>query len=114
MYIDGTKNETNSNRKTLLWRGTINYRLAALLDTIDALYTRYNAFLSGNGYDQKYGFGNAQMFIIGGMEKVREVIRKNRERKLTKYKKLSNNSIIEIESPLRWNCKTPDQAERDR
>ena len=102
LYIDGTKIEANANRYTFVWRGTINYHLAGLLDTIDALYTRYNAFLSENGYDQKYGFGHAQMFIIEGMDKVREVIRKNRERKLTKHKKLSNNSVIEIDncSPL--------------
>lgn len=44
----------------------------------------------------------AHMFVIEGMEKVREVIEKNRKRKLTKYKKLSNNTIIEIDncSPL--------------
>lgn len=99
LYIDGTKIEANANRYTFVWRGTINYHLAGLLDKIDALYTRYNAFLSENGYDQKYGFGHAQMFIIEGMDKVREVIRKNRERKLTKHKKLSNNSIIEIAEP---------------
>ena len=98
LYIDGTKIEANANRYTFVWRGTINYHLAGLLDTIDVLYTRYNTFLSENGYDQKYGFGNAQMFIIEGMDKVREVIRKNRERRLTKHKKLSNNSIIEIDS----------------
>ena len=42
------------------------------------------------------------MFIIEGMEKVRRVIEKNRKRKLTKHKKLSNNTIIEIDncSPL--------------
>ena len=42
------------------------------------------------------------MFIIEGMDKIREVIRKNRERKLTKHKKLPNNSGIEIDncSPL--------------
>lgn len=42
------------------------------------------------------------MFIIEGMDKVRDVIEKNRKRKLTKHKKLSNNSIIEIDncSPL--------------
>ena len=102
LYIDGTKIEANANRYTFVWRGTINYHLAGLLDTIDALYTRYNALLSENGYDQKYEFGHAQMFIIEGMDKVREVIRKNRERKLTKHKKLSNNSVIEIDhcSPL--------------
>lgn len=42
------------------------------------------------------------MFVIEGMEKVRRVIRENRERKLTKHKKLSNNTVIEIDncSPL--------------
>ena len=102
LYIDGTKIEANANRYTFVWRGTVNYHLAGLLDTIDALYARYNAFLDENGYDQKYGFGHAQMFIIEGMDKVREVIRKNRERKLTKHQKLPNNSMIEIDncSPL--------------
>lgn len=38
------------------------------------------------------------MFIIEGMDKVREVIEKNRSRKLTKHKKLSNNTLIEIDS----------------
>ena len=36
------------------------------------------------------------MFVIEGMEKVRDVIEKNRKRKLTKHKKLSNNTMIEI------------------
>ena len=42
------------------------------------------------------------MFVIEGMDKVREVIEKNRKRQLTKHKKLSNNQIIEIDncSPL--------------
>lgn len=42
------------------------------------------------------------MFIIEGMDRVREIIKKNRERKLTQHKKLSNNSIIEIDhcSPI--------------
>ena len=42
------------------------------------------------------------MFIIEGMEKVRHVIEENRKRKLTKHKKLSNNTVIEIDncSPL--------------
>ena len=71
-----------------------------LLDTIDALYTRYNALLNENG--EKYALGNIRMFIIEGMDKVRDIIEKNRKRKLTKHKKLSNNSIIEIDncSPL--------------
>ena len=33
-----------------VWRGSINYHLAGLLDTIDALYAKYNAFLYENGY----------------------------------------------------------------
>ena len=37
-YIDGTKIEANENRYTFVWRGTIHYHLAGLLDTIDSLY----------------------------------------------------------------------------
>ena len=76
--------------------------MAGLLDTIDALYTRYNTLLNENGYGQKYELGNARMFVIEGMDKVRDVIRKNREYKLTKHKKLPNNTVIEIDncSPL--------------
>lgn len=102
LFIDGTKIEANANRYTFVWRGSINYHLAGLLDTIDALYTRYNTLLEENGYGAKYDLGNARMFVIGGMETVRRIIRKNRERKLTKHKKLSNNTVIEIDncSPL--------------
>ena len=102
LYIDGTKIEANANRYTFVWRGTLNYHLAGLLDTIDSLYTRYNELLNENGYGQKYDLGNVQMFIIEGMDKVRSVIEKNRKRRLTKHKKLSNNTIIEIDncSPL--------------
>jgi len=102
LFIDGTKIEANANRYTFVWRGSINYHLAGLLDTIDALYGRYNALLSDHGYDRKYELGNARMFIIEGMDKVREVIEKNRSRKLTKHKKLPNNTLIEIDccSPL--------------
>ncbi len=102
LFIDGTKMEANANRYTFVWRGSINYHLAGLLDTIDALYEKYNTLLHENGYGLKYDIGNAQMFIIEGMEKVRRVIEENRKRKLTKHKKLSNNTIIEIDncSPL--------------
>ena len=102
LFIDGTKIEANANRYTFVWRGSINYHLAGLLDTIDALYQRYNAFLEEHGYGAKYDIGNAQMFIIEGMDKVRKVIEENRKRKLTKHKKISNNTIIEIDncSPL--------------
>ena len=102
LYIDGTKIEANANRYTFVWRGSINYHLAGLLDTIDALYAKYNAFLYENGYGPKYDLGEARMFVIEGMEKVRKVIEENRRRKLTKHKKLPNNTIIEIDhcSPL--------------
>ena len=102
LYIDGTKIEANANRYTFVWRGTLNYHLVGLLDTIDALYTKYNELLNENEYGQKYDLGNVQMFIIEGMDKVRDVIEKNRKRKLTKHKKLSNNTVIEIDncSPL--------------
>lgn len=102
LYIDGTKIEANANRYTFVWRGTLNYHLVGLLDTIDALYAKYNELLNENEYGQKYDLGNVQMFIIEGMDKVRDVIEKNRKRKLTKHKKLFNNTIIEIDncSPL--------------
>lgn len=102
LYIDGTKIEANASRYTFVWRGTLNYHLAGLLDTIDALYTRYNELLNENEYGQKYDLGNVQMFIVEGMDKVRDVIGKNRRRKLTKHKKISNNTVIEIDncSPL--------------
>ena len=102
LFIDGTKIEANANRYTFVWRGSINYHLAGLLDTIDSLYKAYNEFVSTNGYDVKYEIGDAIMFVIDGMDKVREVIEKNRKRKLTKHKKLSNNKQIEINncSPL--------------
>ena len=102
LFINGTKIEANANRYTFVWRGSINYHLAGLLDTIDSLYAEYNAFLKENGYGPKYDLRNAQMFVIEGMDKVKSVIEKNRKRKLTKYKKLSNNTVIEIDncSPL--------------
>ena len=102
LFIDGTKLEANANRYTFVWRGSINYHLAGLLDTIDSLYEKYNTLLHENEYAAKYDVGDAQMFIIEGIEKVRRVIDENRKRKLTKHKKLSNNTIIEIDncSPL--------------
>ena len=98
LFIDGTKLEANANRYTFVWRGSINYHFAGLLDQLDALYEKYNTLLHENEYAAKYGLGDAKMFIIEGMEKVRRVIDENRKRKLTKHKKLSNNTIIEIDS----------------
>ena len=102
LFIDGTKIEANANRYTFVWRGTINYHLAGLLDSIELTFTQYNTFLQENGYGQKYDIGDAHMFVIEGMDKVRSVIEKNRKRKLSKHKKLANNTVIEIDncSPL--------------
>ena len=73
-----------------------------MLDTIDSLYQKYNVLIDEHEYGMKYDIPHAHMFVIEGMEKVRDVIEKNRKRKLTKHKKLSNNTIIEIDncSPL--------------
>ncbi|PKM75717.1 MAG: DDE transposase, partial [Firmicutes bacterium HGW-Firmicutes-15] len=102
LFIDGTKIEANANRYTFVWRGSVNYHLAGLLESIDSLYNRYNDFIKSGDYHTKYKLPKEQMFIIEGMDRVREIIEKNRERKLTKHKKISNNSIIEIDhcSPL--------------
>lgn len=102
LFIDGTKIEANANRYTFVWRGSINYHLVGLLDNIDSIYTRYNNLLTTNGYDKKYNLGMMQMFVIKGTDRVREVIEKNRKRKSIKNKKLSNNTLIEIDncSPL--------------
>ena len=102
LQIDGTKIEANANSYTFVWRGSINYHLAGLLDTVDALYAEYNTLLTEHGWNEKYGLAQMQMFVVKGMEKVRSIIEKNRQRKLTKHKKLSNNIILEIDncSPL--------------
>ena len=88
LFIDGTKIEANANRYTFVWRGSINYHLAGLLDSIDKLYSDYNSFLQDNGFGEKYELGNAQMFVIDGIDKVRDIIEKNRKRKITKHKNL--------------------------
>ncbi len=102
LYIDGTKIEANANRYTFVWRGSVNYHLTGLLETIDGLYARYNTLLTETGYSRKYGFCEEKMFVIEGIDKVREVIKKNRERKKTDQKKIANNAILEIDniSPL--------------
>jgi transposase len=102
LFIDGTKIEANANRYTFVWRGSINSHLVSLIDSAEQLYAKYNNFIITNGYDRKYKLALADMFIIEGMDKVREVIEKNRKRKSNNKKKLSNNEIIEIDnmSPL--------------
>ena len=101
LYIDGTKMEANANRYTFVCRGSLNYRLVGLLDSIQETHNHYNAFITENDYNVKYTLPLMQMFMIEGKDKVREVIKKNRARKNNK-KKLSNNTLIEIDnmSPL--------------
>ena len=70
LYINGTKIEANANRYTFVWRGSINYHLAGLLDTIDALYAKYNAFVYGNGYFMR-NWKNA----AGALWNIRNVLR---------------------------------------
>jgi len=102
LFIDGTKIEANANRYTFLWRGSLNYHLVGLLDAIQSAYKDYNSFITGNAYALKYTLATMEMFMIEGMDKVREVIKKNRSRKANNKKKLSNNTVIEIDnmSPL--------------
>lgn len=102
LFIDGTKIEANANRYTFVWRGSLNYHLVGLLDAIENGYKDYNNLITENEYDVKYTLCTMNMFIIEGMEKVREVIQKNRSRKMNHKKKLSNNAVIEIDnmSPL--------------
>ena len=101
LFIDGTKIEANANRYTFVWRGTLNYHLAGLLDTIDSLYQKYNVLIDENEYGVKYDIPHAHMLCSKEWRKS-DVIEKNRKQKLTKHKKLSNNTIIEIDncSPL--------------
>ena len=101
LFIDGTKIEANANRYTFVWRGSLNYRLVKLLDGIEESYEEYNDLITKNGYDLKYKLPTIKMFVIEGMDRVREVIEKNRARKINK-KKLPNNTLIEIDnmSPL--------------
>ena len=42
LFIDGTKIEANANRYTFVWRGTLNYHLVGLLDSIDSLGNSQN------------------------------------------------------------------------
>ena len=103
LFIDGTKIEANANRYTFVWRGTVNYHLAGLLDTIDKLYLRYNQFLESQNYHKDYNLPLETMFVVEGIDKVKDIIAKNRKRKSLNLEKLSNNSIIEIGniSPLK-------------
>ncbi len=76
--VEQTKIEASANRSTFVWRGTLNYHLVGLLDTINLLYEKYNILIDENEYDIKYNILHAHMFVIEGMEKVRDIIEKNR------------------------------------
>jgi len=71
--------------------------------TVLLIYVRDLAFIwLTKGEKPKYDLGDAWMFVVSGMDKVRKVIEENRKRKLTKHKKLPNDTVIEIDncSPL--------------
>ena len=48
LFIDGTKIEANANRYTFVWRGTLNYHLAGLLDTIDSCVRKAQKYIWRN------------------------------------------------------------------
>ena len=48
LFIDGTKIEANANRYKFVWRGTLNYHLAGLLDAVDSVYQKYNTLIDEN------------------------------------------------------------------
>lgn len=106
LYIDGTKIEANANRYSFVWRGSVNYHLANLLDRIERVYSDYNFIIESNGYDEKYMLANKKMYVIEGIDKVNEIIKKNRENKRNNKKKVSNNTILEID-----NCSPIDMLE---
>ncbi len=44
---------------------------------VHLLYQKYNVLIDENEYNIRYDIPHAYMFVIGGMEKVRDVIEKN-------------------------------------
>lgn len=68
LYIDGTKIEANANRYTFVWRGSLNYHLANLLDTIDALYSKKEDHMMNGQLKPAYNVQIAveNYFIIHG------------------------------------------------
>jgi len=98
LFLDGTKIEANANRYTFVWRGSINYHLVNLLTQIDELFISYNKFIKISGYDHEYNLISKELMVIEGADKVREVIKKNKERKLNSQKKIPNNRILEIDN----------------
>ena len=98
LFVDGTKIEANANRYTFVWRGSVNYHLSNLIDNINELYSEYNDFITTNKYEKEYNLSRAMPLEIDGMEKVKETIQKNRQRKMDKKRKLSNNKLLIIDN----------------
>src|SRR6056297_697059 len=98
LFLDGTKIEANANRYTFVWRSSINYHLVNLLTSIDELFEDFNKFIEISGYDHEYNLISKELMVIEGAEKEREVIKKNKERKLNSQKKIPNNRILEIDN----------------
>lgn len=98
--------EANANRYTFVWRGTLNYHLAGLLDTIDGLYKKYNAFLEEHGYGPKYDLGNAHMFIIEGMGLF--AVRERKKRRPSNF-----GDIKENENFRRFNYRTTEKVYKE-
>ncbi len=96
LFIDGTKIEANSNRYQFVWRGSINYHLLNLSEKINKLYEEYNNFITDSAYATVYELTPLEPFVIEKLEKVKEIVEINRERKKKNQEKRQNNVIIEI------------------
>ena len=105
LYIDGTKIEANANRYTFVWRGTLNYHLAGLLDTIDALYTKYNELLNENEYGQKDDLGNMRMFMY--ISNTTDMMKTNAKscrslQKMYFFSRKRKTTVMKLQSPVIW------------
>lgn len=98
IFVDGTKIEANANRYTFVWRGSINYHLINLLDSINKTYTLYNQVIQQERYSEKYQLKKVAFLIIEGSDKVRDIIKRNKSRKKDGIKKLSNNHVLKIKN----------------
>lgn len=96
LFIDGTKIEANANKYTFVWRGTVNYHLALLVDRAEKFFEQYNNLIKANKYDKKYSLEELETFQIEGIEKIKRTIKENKTRKAKGINKLPNNTIIEI------------------
>ena len=72
LFIDGTKIEANANRYTFVWRGSSITIWQDFWTLSTSFLKNIILFLQENDYGTKYELGNAQMFVIEGMDKVRE------------------------------------------